>query len=170
MNETKSEAPICFTPIGTIHTPFKEPRGVPIQPVAAEGIRGRIEIRPEYGAGLQDLDGFSHIILLYHLHLSEGYELTVVPFLDETPRGLFATRAPRRPNAIGFSVVRLESIEGATLRILDVDIVDGTPLLDIKPHVPTFSRAGERQIGWLEGRDQDAAGRRADARFLDRGE
>lgn len=156
---------LCYRPLGVIHTPFDSPRGVPIQPVAARGIRGWIELDAQYVPGLQDLEGFSHILLLYHFHLSSDYELQVKPFLDETQRGLFATRAPRRPNPIGLSLVRLEKIEGATLHVLDVDMVDGTPLLDIKPYVPIFRNADEVRIGWLTGKDQQAQRRRADDRF-----
>lgn len=157
---------ITYTPIGTIRSPFKEPQGTPIQPVGAHGVVGRVVLEPQYEPALKDLDGFSHILLLYHFHLSEGYELQVHPFLDETPRGLFATRAPRRPNPIGLSLVRLERIEGTTLHVLDVDVVDGTPLLDIKPYVPAFRSAGSVRVGWLTGRDAEAATRRADSRFL----
>ena len=157
---------VQYTPIGIIHSPFAEPHGVPIQPVAARDIPGRVEVYPEYAEGLRDLDGFSHIILLYHLHLSQGYNLLTKPFLEEVQRGVFATRAPRRPNPIGLSVVRLERVEGATLYILDVDIVDGTPLLDIKPYVPMFQETNEVRVGWLTGRRQEAAVKRADERFV----
>lgn len=159
-------APVTYTPIGVIHTPFPEPRGAPIQPVAGQGVRGIIKLDPQYVPALKDLDGFSHIVLLYHLHRAQGYELQVTPFLDTVKRGLFATRAPRRPNPIGLSIVRLERIEGARLYILDVDIVDGTPLLDIKPYVPAFLAASEYRVGWLTGKDNDAAAAHADTRFL----
>ena len=140
---------IILKPIGVIHTPFKRAEGTPIQPGRSNGARGDIEIYPEYEAGLKDLEGFSHIILLYHFHLSKGFELTVIPYLDDKKRGLFATRAPRRPNPIGLSVVKLEKIEGTMLRIVNVDIIDGTPLLDIKPYVPDFDSSGDLRIGWL---------------------
>lgn len=140
---------INYTPIGWIHTPFPEPEGVPIQPVGARGIRGTVEIQPELVPGLRDLDGFSHIILLYHLHLSSGYALEVIPFLDDTSHGLFATRAPRRPNPIGLSVVRLVRVEGNLLHIEDVDIVDGTPLLDIKPYFAELDSPQAESTGWL---------------------
>ncbi len=157
---------VQYTPIGVIRSPFAKPRGAPIQPVAAKDIRGQVEVYPEYAEGLRDLDGFSHVILLYHLHLSQGYDLLTRPFLEEVRRGVFATRAPRRPNPIGLSVVRLERITGATLHILDVDIVDGTPLLDIKPYVPMFQNTNEVRVGWLTGRRQEAAVKRADERFV----
>ncbi len=158
---------IEFSPIGIINTPFKEPKGAPIQPRRSRGAEGTITIRPEYVEGLADLDGFSHIILLYHLHLSTGFNLKVVPFLDTVKRGLFATRAPRRPNPIGLSVVRLEKIEGAVLHIKDVDMVDGTPLLDIKPYVPTFDDTVEFRTGWLENAARRAKETSADDRFED---
>ncbi|UCC11725.1 MAG: tRNA (N6-threonylcarbamoyladenosine(37)-N6)-methyltransferase TrmO [candidate division WOR-3 bacterium] len=156
---------IIYRPIGVIHTSFKDTAGVPIQPRAAKGIKGSIEILPEYAEGLQDLDGFSHIILLYHLHLHKGYSLKVIPFLDNTVRGLFATRAPKRPNPIGFSVVRLIEIKGNVLHIEEIDVVDGTPLLDIKPYVPEFDKRNKFKIGWLTDRVTDAKNKRADKRF-----
>lgn len=158
---------ICFHPIGVIHTPFTELQGMPIQPAGARNVRGSIELLPEYAAGLRDLDGFSHLVLLYHFHRVEGYALQVTPFMDTTPRGLFATRAPRRPNPIGLSVVRLERIEGPRVFIVDVDVLDGTPLLDIKPYVPAFDAGeGALRIGWLEQTVNQAAITRADGRFV----
>ncbi|MBM4310957.1 MAG: tRNA (N6-threonylcarbamoyladenosine(37)-N6)-methyltransferase TrmO [Deltaproteobacteria bacterium] len=139
-----------FAPIGIIHSPYAEPAGVPIQGVFAGGAEGTVELLPELAAGLADLEGFSHIILLYYFHLSKGCTLTCKPFLDTQERGVFATRAPRRPNPIGMSVVRLLGIEGCALRIGDVDIVDGTPLLDIKPYIPDFDVRVEVRSGWYE--------------------
>ncbi len=139
-----------FSPIGTIHSPYAEPAGVPIQGVFADGAVGTVEVFPEFAAGLADLDGFSHIILLFCFHRSQGYALECTPFLDVHQRGVFATRAPRRPNPLGLSVVSLLGIEGCVLRIGGVDIVDGTPLLDIKPYIPDFDvRTGVR-TGWYE--------------------
>jgi tRNA-Thr(GGU) m(6)t(6)A37 methyltransferase TsaA len=139
---------------------------MPIQPVGAQGISGTIELQAEYEGGLKDLEGFSHIILIYHFHLSEGYSLHVKPFLDDTSRGIFAVRAPRRPNPIGISVVRLEKVEGTTLYISNVDMVDGTPLLDIKPYVPDFDGVVEdSRIGWLAGKSSQAVHRKSDGRF-----
>jgi tRNA-Thr(GGU) m(6)t(6)A37 methyltransferase TsaA len=139
-----------YEAIGVIHTPHKTPGEAPIQPSKAGEARGRVELRQEYGAGLADLDGFSHILLLYHLHRTSGYQLRVVPFLDTRERGLFATRAPWRPNPIGLSVVRLERIERTTLFVRDVDMLDGTPLLDIKPYVPEFDQRKGVRLGWLD--------------------
>ena len=98
---------IEYRPIGVIHSPFTELEGMPIQPAGASGTQGTVELFPDYLEGLKDLEGFSYIILLYHFHRSKGFDLQVVPFLDRKPRGLFATRAPRRPNPIGFSVVKM---------------------------------------------------------------
>lgn len=157
---------IIFTPIGIIHTPFTDQENMPIQPAGGEGIEGTIEIDLKYQTGLQDLGGFSHIILLYHLHLSRGYSLTVTPFLDTEPRGLFATRAPTRPNSIGLSVVRLLDIEKNILTISDVDISDGTPLLDIKPYVPAMQPTGNVKTGWLDSINTEQISRkRSDDRF-----
>ncbi len=156
---------ITFIPIGIIRTPFKTPEGAPIQPHRSGGAEGTVEVDRELAEGLSDLDGFSHIILLYHLHLSEGYKLKVVPFLDDQERGLFATRAPRRPNPIGLSVVRLQRIEGNVLHIADIDMVDGTPLLDIKPYVPHFDTTDDFRIGWLTDKARHSSDKRADGRF-----
>jgi len=156
---------IEFIPIGVIHTPFKKPEGMPIQPAGAIGINGTVEIFEKYRAGLNDLDGFSHIVLLYFFHRSQGFNLRVVPYLDSEMRGLFATRAPRRPNAIGLSVVQLELIEDGVLHIQNVDILDGTPLLDIKPYVPEFDAHGEVRTGWLEKARKTVANRKSDDRF-----
>ena len=156
---------IIYNPIGVIHSPFKDIKGMPIQPAGAKGVAGMIEIKPEYVYGLQDLEGFSHIILIYHFHLSKGYSLKVKPFLDENLRGVFATRAPRRPNPIGISVVRLVRVEGALLHIEDIDIVDGTPLLDIKPYVPELDITKESKIGWLSKKVKKVHEVKADERF-----
>jgi len=156
---------IQYQPIGTIYSPFDEPQNMPIQPVGALGISGTVVLEPEFQEGLQDLKGFSHIILLYHFHLSKGYTMKVKPFLDDNLRGLFATRAPRRPNPIGISVVRLERIEGNVLHVVNLDIVNGTPLLDIKPYVPDFTGSEDVKIGWLSKKKSNAKRFRADDRF-----
>jgi len=156
---------ITFTPIGVVHSPFRDPRNMPIQPVGARGVRGTIELDPAYAAGLKDLEGFSRIILLYHFHRSEGYALEVGPFLDTTPHGVFATRAPRRPNPVGISILRLVSVEGATLHVEDVDILDGTPVLDIKPYVPAFDAYPDERAGWLATAGDDPRTVRSDGRF-----
>lgn len=144
-----------MTPIGVIRSPHAVPADAPIQPRFAKGAKGRIELRPDLAEGLRDLGGFSHIIILYYMHRTEGYSLKVKPYLDDHERGLFATRAPRRPNPIGLSVVRLERIEGHVLHVRDIDAVDGSPLLDIKPYVPPFEPSEEIKIGWLTGKAID---------------
>lgn len=156
---------IVYNPLGIIHSPFKKIEGVPIQPRAAEGVTGTIDIKAEYVEGLKDLDGFSHIILLYHFHLSEGFSLGVIPFLDDEIHGVFATRAPRRPNSIGISIVKLIGIKGNVINIKNVDIIDGTPLLDIKPYVPDFDSSEEFKLGWLEKNKNQIATKRSDKRF-----
>jgi tRNA (adenine37-N6)-methyltransferase len=137
---------------------------MPIQPSGARGIRGSIEIRQEFIAGLRDLEEFFHVILIYALHRCNGYSLEVKPFLDPQPHGIFATRAPRRPNAIGLSTVRLTGINGNTLEIEDVDIIDGTPL-DIKPYVPAFDSYCEAKAGWFDAVSHNATSVRSDERF-----
>ena len=154
-----------FRPIGIIHSPFKDIKGMPIQPPGAAGIRGTVELKPEFAEGLKDLDAFSHIILIYHFHQVQESKLTVVPFLDPQPHGVFATRAPKRPNPIGLSVVRLLRIEENTLHIEDVDMLDGTPLLDIKPYVPAFDEHPTAHVGWLEHADGKVKNIRSDDRF-----
>lgn len=156
---------ISYEPIGVIHTPFKDVAGMPIQPASAAGVKGVVEILPQFGEGLKDLDGFSHIFLIYHLHWSADYDLLVTPFLDSAKRGVFATRAPKRPNAIGLSVVRLNRIEGLELHVENVDILSGTPLLDIKPYVPEFDYHEVERIGWLAQAKGKTAGAKADERF-----
>jgi len=154
-----------FKRIGTIHSPYSDPAGMPIQPAGAVGVGGTVEVLAEYAGGLQDLDGFSHIILLYEFHRSRGFDLHVVPFLDSSPHGVFATRAPRRPNPLGMSVVRLDRVDGSVVHVLDIDVLDGTPLLDIKPHVPAFNSQGEVRIGWLEQNGETVSEHRSDGRF-----
>jgi tRNA-Thr(GGU) m(6)t(6)A37 methyltransferase TsaA len=156
---------IEYTAIGTIRTPFARAEGSPIQPTGAKGTEGRIELDEQYAPGLRDLDGFSHLILLYHCHLCKGFSLEVTPFMDEHPHGLFATRAPKRPNPIGLSIVRLQKIQGNILYLEDVDMLDGSPLLDIKPFVPSFDAPEAERIGWLEQNYQKAKEVRADERF-----
>jgi len=151
--------------IGIIHTPFQQKTGMPIQPGGAAGIKGTIEIDPAFSVGLQDLDGFSHIYLIYHFHKSEGFELITTPFLDKEPRGVFATRAPKRPNPIGISIVKLIRIEGNILHIENADMLDGTPLLDIKPYVPEFDAPENCRIGWLEDKQSDINSAKSDERF-----
>jgi tRNA (adenine37-N6)-methyltransferase len=145
---------IVLEPIGVIRTPFGEKDEIPIQPVFSQAV-GRVDVHPRYAAGLQDIEGFSHIILLYALHRSSGYKLLVKPFLDHQERGIFATRHPRRPNPIGLSVVRLLARNGSTLEVEGIDVLDGTPLLDIKPYVPDFDIVIGARAGWYDSRSED---------------
>lgn len=156
---------IMYKPIGVVHSSFKEPKGTPIQPAGAKAIKGTVEIFPEYAEGLKDVEGFSHIILIYHFHLSRRAPLKVKPYMDNEMRGVFATRSPSRPNPIGISVVQLIKIENNILHIQDVDIVDGTPLLDIKPHVPEFDMREAVRIGWLGKNVHKLSASRDDGRF-----
>ncbi|MFP4191471.1 MAG: tRNA (N6-threonylcarbamoyladenosine(37)-N6)-methyltransferase TrmO [Candidatus Hydrogenedentota bacterium] len=152
-------------PIGAIYSPFAQLNDMPIQPRGAVGLEGTVHIKEDYVEGLRDLEGFSHLILIYWFHLSRTYSLNVIPFLDEQERGLFATRAPRRPNPIGVSVVQLDKVEGAVLHIRNVDMLNGTPLLDIKPYVPDFDAVESPRIGWLEGTSRRAEEVKSDERF-----
>ena len=138
-------------PIGIIHSPFQSGAETPIQPSRSRA-NGQVEVFKEYQEGLEDIEGFSHIILIYWFHKSKGYSLKVKPFLDDTLRGVFATRAPSRPNQIGISVVRLLERKENILYVKGIDVLDGTPLIDIKPHVPDFESGEMVRIGWLEGK------------------
>ena len=141
---------VTYHSIGVIHSPFTDLVSMPIQPKNDASGPGTVEIYPPFVEGLKDVDGFSHLILLYHLHEVRGASLTVTPFLDSVPRGIFATRAPSRPNPIGLSVVKLIRIEGPILHVEDLDVLNGTPLLDLKPYVPEFDHRPDARIGWLE--------------------
>ena len=140
-------------PIGIIHTPFKHKKETPIQPFRS-GSTGRVKVFKQYADGLRDIEGFSHIILIYMFHKSRGYSLSVKPFLDDKQRGLFATRYPRRPNQIGLTVVRLLRKRATVLYVRGIDVIDGTPLLDIKPYVPAFGPKEKIRIGWLKDKIQ----------------
>jgi tRNA-Thr(GGU) m(6)t(6)A37 methyltransferase TsaA len=140
-------------PIGVIHSPFTQKDQTPIQPTRSQAI-GSVEVYPEFAAGLQDIDGFSHLILLYVFHRSEDYSLLVTPFLDHRERGLFATRYPMRPNPIGLSIVGLKGVQENFLTVEGIDVLDGTPLLDIKPYVPDFDVRLETRTGWYETRSK----------------
>ena len=156
---------LIYHPIGIIHSPHKEVNGVPIQPSGAKGIKGEIELFEEYRNGLKDLDGFSHIIVLYDFHKSKGYSLQIKPFLDDQLHGVFATRAPKRPNPIGLSVLKLIKIEENKLYVDNVDILDGTPLLDIKPYASQFDAVEEERIGWLLRKINESDVKKSDERF-----
>lgn len=155
-----------MNPIGTIHTPFSSLENMPIQPKGARDIPGHIELRAEFAKGLQDLEGFSHIFLIYLFHQATRTELVVTPFMDTVPRGVYATRSPLRPNHIGMSLVELIAIEGTTIRIQGADMLDGTPLLDIKPFIPAFDQVSGSRSGWMTATAEEVAEKRSDSRFL----
>jgi tRNA (adenine37-N6)-methyltransferase len=151
-----------LTPIGLIHSPYRQAEGTPIQPRWAAGIEGTVEVFPEFAPGLRDLDGFERIWLLYWFDRAREAQLEVVPYLDTQTHGIFATRAPSRPNSIGHSCVRLMAVEGARLRVAELDVLDGTPLLDIKPYVPDCDVFPVERIGWYA---RARGSRTADNRF-----
>jgi tRNA-Thr(GGU) m(6)t(6)A37 methyltransferase TsaA len=155
---------VVLRPIGIVHSPFREQEGTPIQPSASMAT-GTVEVFAEYACGLKDLDGFSHIILLYHFHKSGVTKLEVVPFMDRVSRGVFSTRAPCRPNPIGLSILRLARLDGNVLHVENLDILDGTPVLDIKPYVPEFDSRSPERIGWLDGNVGRVSDTRDDGRF-----
>jgi tRNA (adenine37-N6)-methyltransferase len=157
---------ICLEPIGIIHSPFKEPKGTPIQATAAKDIEGLVEVYPQYAEGLKDVEGFTHLFLIYQLHLITKTSLLVKPFLGDELHGVFATRAPGRPNFIGLSIVRLIKVEGNKLHIKDVDMIDGTPLLDIKPYVEAFDARDHVRSGWFEQNLHKLETARDDGRFV----
>lgn len=155
-----SDGTLSCVPIGRVRSEHAEARKTPIQPVYAGGCKGRIEIFPEYADGLRDIEGFSHLYIIYHFHRAEASRLIVKPFLQDVERGVFATRSPRRPNPIGLSVVRLERREGNVLYVDGVDILDGTPLLDIKPYTAKFDRFDTERNGWQDDVDDATAQQR----------
>jgi len=159
------ENKLTYSQIGIIHSPHKSIEGIPIQPVGAKGIKAEIEIYKEFQEGLKDLEGFSHIIVLYDFHKSKGFELLVKPFLDDEKHGVFATRAPKRPNSIGLSVLKLNKIVKNILFIENVDILDGTPVLDIKPYTSRFDFVMDERNGWIEKGLDKSADKKSDNRF-----
>jgi tRNA-Thr(GGU) m(6)t(6)A37 methyltransferase TsaA len=161
--QTAMHHSISLQPIGVIESPFRDPAGTPIQPSRARGAQGKVRVDPSFQAGLRDLEGFERIWLIYWFHRAPEFSLLVTPFLDSHERGVFATRAPARPFPVGISVVRLVSVHEGILEIDDVDIIDGTPLLDVKPYVPEFDCYPESRAGWF---DESRSRRRlADGRF-----
>lgn len=153
--------------IGTIHTEFTKIEGMPIQPTGAKGVKGEIVIKDKYADGLKDLEDFSHINILYLLHKVDGYLLEVKPFMDNNTHGVFATRSPKRPNRIGSSVVKIDKIEGNTVYVSNIDVLNETPLLDIKPYVPQLyeDTIDELKIGWFEANHNKAKSQKSDDRF-----
>ena len=155
---------IRYNSIGIIHSPFKENVGIPRQSVGASDINGSIEVFDDYSTGLQDLDGFSHIVVIFHLHRVKRASLKAYPPWDDREHGVFATRSPYRPNPIGVSIVKLETIEQNIVHISGIDMADGSPVLDIKPYVPDLNPSEGIKIGWLadkvEGMNKSKSGDR----------
>lgn len=160
---------ITFEPIGMVHSPFTHLEDMPIQPTSGLSAEGTLELYPQFCEALQDLDGFSHIYALYYFHKAIGWEPKVIPFLDDQERGLFATRAPRRPNPIGLSLLEVISIDDCQIKVRNLDILDGTPLLDIKPYIPQFEGVEEVHIGWLANSIEQVKTKPSDQRFVDSG-
>ena len=157
---------IKIQPIGVIHTPFTDIANMPIQPLAAQEVKGVIELDECYIDGLKDIEGFSHITLIYQFHKVEGHKLRVIPFMDTEEHGIFSTKSPKRPNAIGLSTVKLLAVNGNKLEVEQVDMLDGTPLIDIKPFYPRYDNREDVKIGWLEkNKDLPLEKLRSDNRF-----
>jgi tRNA-Thr(GGU) m(6)t(6)A37 methyltransferase TsaA len=158
---------ISLRPVAVVRSPFRRLSGMPLQSVAGAEVCGEVQLRSELEPGLRDIAGFSHLHLITFLHRGEPGGLEVVPFLDDAVRGIFATRSPRHPNPIGISVVRLLAVRGATLEVSGVDLLDGTPVLDIKPYVPAFDVFDAERTGWLQRGAPRVHEVRADERFED---
>ena len=156
---------ITLQPIGYLETPFNDIADMPIQPSVLADTRGKAVLDEKFVPGLKDLDGFSHIILLFLLHKISGYQLEVVPFMDTLPHGIFATRSPKRPNRIGMSIVRVERVEENIVHFKGVDMLNGSPLLDIKPYYSYFDQQTQVRNGWLEGKTLRLENLRSDKRF-----
>jgi tRNA-Thr(GGU) m(6)t(6)A37 methyltransferase TsaA len=166
LRERRSAEPVVYQPIGYAVSPHDDLDGMPLQPMADTKGTSRIEIAEEHAGCLADLDGFSHVWVLAHLHETIGWGETVNPFLDDVPHGTFATRSPHRPNAIGLSLARIVSVEPAAVVVDGLDLLDGSPVLDLKPYVPLFDTpTGEVRSGWFEGRAERVFERTSDRRF-----
>jgi len=158
---------ISLKTLGIIYSEFIKVEGTPIQPTASKDSEGKIVIFDEFVEGLKDIEGFSHIILLYYFNqLIRKHSLTVKPFLDDEVHGVFATRAPNRPNPIGLSIVRLTAVDGNTLYVSDIDIINKTPLLDIKPYIPEFDHRDKCKTGWLNSNIDGLNDAKDDGRFI----
>lgn len=152
-------------PIGIIHSPFNNKKEMPIQSVGAKQIKGYLEIYPEFLPGIKDLDGFSHIFVIYQFHKNKDFKLITIPFLDNTERGVFSTRAPKRPNPIGLSIFKILSIENEKIYVSGIDVLNETPLLDIKPYVSKFDVINNTKNGWLENVMHKSEDYKSDDRF-----
>jgi len=146
---------IVIKPIGLINTPYKDPKGMPIQGTFEKGIIGTVNVFKEYQAGLKDLDGFSHAILIYYFNKSKEEKLITKPFLEDEEHGIFSIRSPHRPNHIGISIVKIENVKKGVIGFSEVDILDNTPLLDIKPYVSFFDYRNDVKNGWIEKHFKD---------------
>lgn len=155
-----------FSPIGYIRTPYTELTDMPIQPKGAQEVTGSIEFLEEYTEGLRDLDGFSHVYLIYYLHKASRSALTVVPFMDTVERGIFSTRSPLHPNHIGLSLVELTGVHDNIVHLKGVDVLDNTPLLDLKPYIESFDYVENSRSGWMQGSRKEVAEKRSDNRFI----
>ena len=164
-HKSTAETVVTYHPIGQVIGGHPTPAGMPLQTAASADHPLRIDIHPEYAAGLRDLEAFEFVWVLTHLHLAKTEPLEVVPFLDTRSHGVFATRSPARPNRIGLSIVQLVRIDGTTLHCMGNDLVDGTPVLDIKPFVPRFDVRDTERIGWFANRIQHLGTARADQRM-----
>lgn len=153
--------------IGIIRTPFVELENMPIQPKGAATVTGTVELMEEFQEGLSDLQGFSHIYLLYRFHKARRISLKVTPFMDTSSRGVFSTRSPLRPNHIGLSIVQLIGIEKNIIKVQGIDVLDNTPLLDIKPYIAAFDGVKNSRSGWMKGSTEEVAEKRSDNRFTD---
>lgn len=167
MNHIEPQRTLSLSIIGTITTPHDSLQGMPIQPSGAGNISGVAEVFPEFTEGLKDLAGFSNIILIYHLHKVQGYQLIVKPFMDDTEHGIFSTRSPKRPSPIGISTVRLVKVEENKIFFEGADMLNETPLLDIKPFMRQFDNRPHAVSGWLDKKNDDLVMRtRSDSRFI----
>lgn len=156
---------VVIAPIGVIESEHAEAGKTPIQPVFAKGCKGRAVLFPEYAEGLFGIEEFTHLILIYHFHEAGQTALTVKPFLEDAEKGVFATRHPKRPSGIGLSVVKLLGRDGNVLFLDDVDILNGTPLLDIKPYVAKFDRPEDAGSGWVGNVDEKTMNKRGKRNF-----
>jgi tRNA-Thr(GGU) m(6)t(6)A37 methyltransferase TsaA len=160
------DEPITYLPIGVVRSPYAALDGMPLQTVASAEVEATVELHPRVRDALRDLDGFSHVWLLAHLHRVDGWAPEVTPFLDDDrPRGVLATRSPRHPNPIGLSLVELVAVEPGALRIHGIDLVDGTPVLDVKPYVPLFDARDDVRAGWFAAAAERVRTVRSDGRY-----